>query len=605
MNLPSAVLLRPPDNASTTANPFLLLSHLLAHDLPRKSSAAPALLQLQLQQHTPDPLVTYDQVEFGASHESLTSLSHEPRAASNERRSVRIRALLRMFEYFYTWSRDSALTFKSLVDIFVNDYDPSLQALIEDYVTSQAYLQTLSNPSGDLSSGAGLGEPKFNADRTPFTASWGRPQRDGPALRATTMIAYSQWLIENGYSSTASETVWPIIRNDLSYIAQYWNETGFDLWEEVEGSSYFTISSQYRALVEGSTLAARLGKKCESCETQAPQILCFLQSFWDPHRGYMLANINDKSGRSAIDSNTILASIHQFDSAFGCDRLTMQPCSDLALSNHKIVTDSFRPVYAVNSEIPLGRAVSVGRYPEDVYYNGNPWYLATFAAAEQLYDAIYTWEKYQVINVTDISIGFFRDLIPTIRTGTYTEASSVYHQIIDATFSYADGFMQIAATYTPTNGSLSEQYEKRTGNPLSAYDLTWSYVAFISAAARRSKVVPRSWAPDLPINSIHQLPSVELAKTTYGDTIKISGSIPDLGNWNPELAVPLSADQYSANHPLWQGTITLDAGLSFEYRYINVKSDDTIQWEEGITHTFSVPTGCETAISVVNRWRMY
>lgn len=98
MNLPSAVLLRPPDNASTTANPFLLLSHLLAHDLPRKSSAAPALLQLQLQQHTPDPLVTYDQVEFGASHESLTSLPHEPRAASNERRSVRIRALLRMFE---------------------------------------------------------------------------------------------------------------------------------------------------------------------------------------------------------------------------------------------------------------------------------------------------------------------------------------------------------------------------------------------------------------------------------------------------------------------------------------------------------------------------
>ncbi|CCU74978.1 glucoamylase, partial [Blumeria hordei DH14] len=202
-----------------------------------------------------------------------------------------------------------------LVDIFVNDYDPSLQALIEDYITSQAYLQTLSNPSGDLSSGAGLGEPKFNADRTPFTASWGRPQRDGPALRATTMIAYSQWLIENGYSSTASETLWPIIRNDLNYIAQYWNETGFDLWEEVEGSSYFTISSQYRALVEGSTLAASLGKKCESCESQAPQLLCFLQSFWDPHRGYMLANINDESGRSAIDSNTILAAIHQFDSA--------------------------------------------------------------------------------------------------------------------------------------------------------------------------------------------------------------------------------------------------------------------------------------------------
>lgn len=50
----------------------------------------------------------------------------------------------------------------------------------------------------------------------------GRPQRDGPALRATAIITYANWLIDNGYTSTASDIVWPVVRNDLNYVAQYW-----------------------------------------------------------------------------------------------------------------------------------------------------------------------------------------------------------------------------------------------------------------------------------------------------------------------------------------------------------------------------------------------
>ena len=94
---------------------------------------------------------------------------------------------------YYTWTRDSALVFKSLVDMFKNG-DTALLTVIEEYISSQAYIQTVSNPSGGLSSG-GLGEPKFNVDETAFTGSWGRPQRDGPALRATALISFGQWLI--------------------------------------------------------------------------------------------------------------------------------------------------------------------------------------------------------------------------------------------------------------------------------------------------------------------------------------------------------------------------------------------------------------------------
>ena len=95
-----------------------------------------------------------------------------------------------------------------------------------------------------MSSG-GLGEPKFNIDETAFTGSWGRPQRgkfskynyyynfnclyalilDGPALRATAIMTYATWLIDNGNSSYAENTLWPIIKLDLDYVASDWNMT--------------------------------------------------------------------------------------------------------------------------------------------------------------------------------------------------------------------------------------------------------------------------------------------------------------------------------------------------------------------------------------------
>lgn len=64
----------------------------------------------------------------------------------------------------------------------------ALQPHIEDYIKAQAGLQGVSNPSGDLVSGAGLGEPKFMIDGSAFTGPWGRPQRDGPALRAIALM---------------------------------------------------------------------------------------------------------------------------------------------------------------------------------------------------------------------------------------------------------------------------------------------------------------------------------------------------------------------------------------------------------------------------------
>jgi glucoamylase len=67
------------------------------------------------------------------------------------------------FADFYTWTRDAALTLKMLVDRLIATNDNSLHITIQQYISAQAKLQGVSNPSGGLSTG-GLGEPKFNSD---------------------------------------------------------------------------------------------------------------------------------------------------------------------------------------------------------------------------------------------------------------------------------------------------------------------------------------------------------------------------------------------------------------------------------------------------------
>ncbi|EON64555.1 hypothetical protein W97_03788 [Coniosporium apollinis CBS 100218] len=512
-------------------------------------------------------------------------------------------------DYFFTWTRDAALVFKALVDRFIAG-DQSLKAKIDDYVSAQAYLQTVSNPSGRPETG-GLGEPKFNVDRTAFTGSWGRPQRDGPALRATALIVYAQWLVANGDTARAANTVWPVISKDLFYVSRNWNQTGFDLWEEINGSSFFTLAASHRALVEGNALAGKLGKPCDQCTAQAPEVLCFLQTFWTG--SYIDSNINTNDGRTGKDANSILTSIHVFDPTAGCTDSTFQPCSPRALANHKAVTDSFR-FYAINAGIPQGVAVAVGRYSEDVYYGGHPWYLATLAAAEQLYDALYQWNRRGSITVDAVSLAFFRDLVPNVATGTYASNSATYKSLTTAVKNYADGYMAVVQKYTPANGALAEQFSKTDGKPLSAADLTWSYAAFLTAAARRNGVVPASWGEP----TANRAPGVckggippctvsvtfnEVAGTSFGQNVFIVGSISQLASWNPGSAVALASDRYTNENPLWYVTLQLPASTSFEYKYIKKTADGSVTWESDPNRRYTVPDCGSGAATQNDVWR--
>lgn len=342
----------------------------------------------------------------------------------------------------------------------------------------------------------------------------------------------------------------------------------------------------------------------------------------------------------------------------------IKPLTGQTRANHKAVTDSFRSIYSINSGIPQGTGVAVGRYSEDSYYNGNPWYLCTLAAAELLYDALLGWESEGAITVTSINLAFFQDLDSSITTGTYASGSSTYTSLYNAVYAYADSYVNVVDTYTPSNGSMSEQFERSSGTPTSAYDLTWSYAAFLSAANRRAGLTPPSWvgsdgnsvpgqcsatsvygtystatatsfpAGETPTTGAGttstrtrtstttttsstrtststacataqtiQVTFNELVTTTYGQSIKLTGNIAALGNWNTGSAVALSASQYTSSNPLWSVTLSLAAGQVIEYKYINVASNGDLTWEKDPNHTITIAASCATATTISNSWQ--
>ena len=95
----------------------------------------------------------------------------------------------------------------------------------------------------------------------------------------------------------------------------------------------------------------------------------------------------------------------------------------------------------------------------------------------------------------------------------------------------------------------------------------------------------------------------EIATTSVGQTIKVAGSIPALGNWDAGAAPALSAAQYTSTNHLWTYTVNMPAGTKFTYKYINVQSSGTAKWESDPNRSFTVPTGCATTVTVSDTWR--
>jgi glucoamylase len=261
--------------------------------------------------------------------------------------------------------------------------------------------------------------------------------------------------------------------------------------------------------------------------------------------------------------------------------------------------NAFRSVYSINTGLADNVAAATGRYPEDSYEGGNPWYLTTLAVAEQLYDSLIVWDQQKSINVTSLSLPFFQLFDSSVTVGTYASTTTTFTTLTSEIKTFADGFVAIVAKYTPSSGSLSEQYSKSDGSQVSAVDLTWSYAATLTAFDARAGVVPASWGAK-GLSSSCSLSTgggsgggdtvavtfnVD-ATTVFGENIYICGSVDALQNWDPNTAPILSA----ANYPTWSITINLPANTQIQYKYIRW-FNGALTWESDPNMEITTPSG--------------
>jgi glucoamylase len=420
--------------------------------------------------------------------------------------------------------RDAAITMHSLVDLYADDPSSSLgsrlSTILDAYTSLQSEIQHTSNPSGSFDDLSGLGEPKFGVDGKPFTGSWGRPQRDGPALRALTLIHYvreynashpSLWVSNEAVDFFepyyhASMPPNSVIKADLEYVSHYWNESGFDLWEEVEGLHFFNLVVSARSLREGSVFARSFGDHgaAEWYAEQAVYIEKLLTKFWNPKKGHLVETLWSK--RSGLDCGLLLGSLHALPSDASSDEALYPPWSDEMLISLLALTRDQHDRFPINSrpsedqdddvETYGFEGTGIGRYPEDVYdgygtsnRGGNPWFLCTSSAAEILYRTASHISTSTNLTITPLGLPFYESLLATssldVQVGTFGPSDALYNSVIERLRTTGDDFLEVVKSHVDVEGSMSEQFDRVTGYMRGARDLTWSYGAFLGAVRAR------------------------------------------------------------------------------------------------------------------------
>ncbi|OIW27040.1 starch binding domain-containing protein [Coniochaeta ligniaria NRRL 30616] len=124
----------------------------------------------------------------------------------------------------------------------------------------------------------------------------------------------------------------------------------------------------------------------------------------------------------------------------------------------------------------------------------------------------------------------------------------------------------------------------------------------LSTSTRSSTTSTTASSSCSPVSSV-AVTFNEAATTVSGQTIKVVGSISQLGSWDPSSAPALDASQYTSSSPLWSYTVSLPVGTTFEYKFVNVASDGTVTWESDPNRSFTVPSGCQSAVAVDTTWR--
>jgi len=402
---------------------------------------------------------------------------------------------------------------------------------LDDAVRALIRTQHIESLSGNVFTG-GLEEPAFDLPLVQITdpetrAFIGAPAADGPPARAGVLIRFADWLTEPAQKNGTwvADNLWPAIDLDLQWISLHWNQSSWDLWyPPVWGGSYWTASLQYRALRSGARLGRKIGRaeSASSFEAQASIVLQYLQTFWNEKDGFMSeTTVTDVAtgGRSGIGSAPLTVSVMNFDPTLGCDSATFQPCSERALSSLKFLIDTYRTHYPINANIPKDQPVLIGGFLEDKFLGGGAQYFSTFNSAEQLFDAVHTWNLIGELSVTKKTLPFFRQFDQSAKIGKYRKGSATYESLTKGITTWADNTILLLSKHTPADYVLPLSINGTSGEPYGPRGALRNLVAALTARDTYHGLVAPSWVHG-PGSSLERNNDAEFAgkihKGAYG-----------------------------------------------------------------------------------------
>ncbi len=406
-------------------------------------------------------------------------------------------------DYFFHWSRDSAIVIDALrvaeteglaKRIAVQrlrefaEFSRSLRGLDgREFLgdgrfrekVQPSFLQYV-RPDEEIAAVIGdavLAEARVNPDGTLDFTRWARPQTDGPALQ---VLALTRWRdAQPNLDETLRAAMLELVVGDLDFIRSHASERSFDIWEEENGDHYYTQVVQAEALARGAEWLEEMGDVAgaRSCRSGADELARNLDAYWSAADGYYRSRTGIAGGipEKALDIAVILGVLHA-GRVKGAHSV-LDPKVQATLT---ALEDLFDAEYAINRRRPSDWGPAMGRYANDTYYGGNPWYLATLAAAEFYFKLAFALLSGAKMAATSENERFRRRLIAA-------DGARESADFAAAAFEYGDTFMRTVKAFTPPSGDLSEQFDRTTGEQTSAKHLAWSYAAFITAAASRRR----------------------------------------------------------------------------------------------------------------------
>lgn len=401
----------------------------------------------------------------------------------------------------WTWVRDGALIMREVARRMAMSPVPEKRQRLNQLMLSY---MTFSRRTQDT-----MDEPRFDHQGKPYKGPWGRPQNDGPALRALTLLDALSFL---ELTDAQLDFVHQIILADLDYTVETHGDKSFDIWEEKNGFHFYTLLMQSSALRRGESFVRALGDASRATLYKAASDKLesrLLHEFWDDARKTLVASLETDPWRHTKNSNIDIAAILAIVHAGRSPDEAFSVSDDRSRATALLIERTFRPLYAIN-RIAADRygdpiAPAIGRYPEDVY-NGHPnesvrfteahpWVLATYAMSEFYFKHAEQLSRRSSLTINDTNVEFFRSLvdgvpgqnrIQELPSGrTIAAAEPLFRDLIVASFKKGLAFQRRIHFHFPRLEYLPEMIHRDTGRVQSIPSLAWSNASELSVLAAK------------------------------------------------------------------------------------------------------------------------